>query len=204
MAIRIVVGEGLRDIPVFLSGLTEGPVRRAIARSIRRTLQGLRTETTKAIREKKLVNTTSLPIAEIKRRYLRERDRTSSSLPISEMEARLEFTDRHPSLFHFFAKRVATQYGYSSRGKARATQFGVHVTVFGRTFRAGRGFIPPGRSIILTRIGRGRYPLRKMFGPSFAAMVRGTGLDDDLQRSAQNRYGRELSSNLDYFLKRKK
>lgn len=202
MPIRVVITHTLGEIPVFLNGLSEGPVKRAVARSIRRTFQGMRTQTAKGIRDHQLVDTRSLPISEIKRRYLRERVKASPSQPIGEMQGRLDFTDVRPGLFHFFATRVAL--GYARRGRARQNRSGVFVTVLGRTYRAGRGFVPAGKKIILARTGKGRTPLRKLFGPSFATLVRASGVDVEIQAGAQARYERELSSNLDYFLKAKR
>src|SRR4051812_37839826 len=113
MPVRLVITHNLDELPVLVTRVNEKAVRSAVVTSIRRTFQGLRANTGKLIREKRLLDTRALPISELKKRYMLERQRVSKSMPIGEMHADLVLTDIRIGLGNFFARRVQT--GKSSR-----------------------------------------------------------------------------------------
>jgi hypothetical protein len=73
----------------------------------------------------------------------------------------------------------------------------------GRNVGLGRAFIAfpnTNRAVVLAREGKTRYPLKKLFGPSIAYMVQKNGSLERIQAEAQERFDREMTSNLDYFI----
>lgn len=192
----------LAKLDVFLTQIHDKAVKKAVARSIARTFTGVKKQFTRSVRTERLINTRSMPVKQVKRKFLREKKNTRAAAAIPDMFARMDFSDRRPSLRHFYSKRVVT--GRTSGGRPL---HGVQVQVMGRKYQTGRGFVPKGKGKtypILARTTKARKPLRKLFGPSFAIMVRKMRLVDGMQAEAGRRYSAEFERNLRFFLGRMK
>jgi hypothetical protein len=199
MGVPIRITHDLDKLPVFLTRLNERAVKRAVARSIERTLTGVGKAVTKTIGKERLVNTRELPIGVIKKRFLGTRKRVDRSLPIGDMYGAMDITDARPSLRYFFAKRIPA--GTNVLGREL---FSTQVRVMGKEHIVNGGFIPDSSARewpVFKRTSPKRLPVRKLFGPSFATMLTKMKLIDGLQRLAQERYAREIASNLDHFMK---
>lgn len=209
----VTVEHDLASIPIFLDALATQAVKKAVATSIRRTFITLKKDIAQEITRRRLVNTRTLPQRDIKARYLKETQQVNWKMPISDMQARIDFSKKKPSLIHFWAKRIPVYLapqGKAKRGK-RKTAFGsgkhalsaVQVTVMGKTYVTGKAFMPgsTGLRTIFVRTTVHRTPLRVLRGPSFATMFEKLEIVQSLQRSAQSRYGQEFEHQFEFYLK---
>lgn len=200
MTIKLIVKHDLDKIPLILTSINEGAVKRAVARSISRTFTGLQTGVTREIRGRGLVDTRKLSIDKIKSRFLREISSARPSQQLSEMYGRVDFTDRRPGLSAFHVKQIA-----ASSLRTRRRVYSLQASIMGKTVNLGRAFLAYNKNVVLRRTAgavasRTRGPLEKRFGPSFAYMVSRMGIAERLQAQAEDRYAKEIAANLDFYL----
>lgn len=206
----ISVEHDIAAVTVFLNDIATQAVKKAVAAAMRRTFTTLKSEVGKEIQRRKLVSTRTLPIRKIKERYIRDKASIAWNMPIDQMEARLDFSKRKPSIMHFWAKRIPVyRTSKSGRGKTRAKGFGdnklssVQVTVMGKTYIVKNAFMPgsTGTRTVFVRQTVKRTPIRTVWGPSFATMFEKLDITASLQRTAQERYGSEFGRQFQFYLK---
>lgn len=196
----VKVTSNIMDLPIVLTSINEKAVRQSVARSIRRTTQGVRKKTFEEIRDQAMLDTKMLSARKLKeRQYITDGVNAKSTAPIDQMFGVVNMADKRPSMIFFFAQR--TPFGHNQR--TGATQYFVKAKVMGRTVGLGRAFIAypdSKRAVVLARTGRARLPVKKLFGPSIAYMMQATGSITRIQTEALARFEREMNTNLTYFI----
>lgn len=195
----IRITHDLSRIPVILNDINLKAVKKAAARSIKRTFTAVNTLAGRTVSQEKLLSTRSLPLGAIKRRYLFGIEHASPNMPLNEMFARVYFSDKHISAVHFFAKKTPVQARNKFTGKKLHGVTAVMLkkkTFLGQAFMIDKG----GKKSVLIREGKERKPLRNVWGPSLGTMFTALGLLARLQVKAQETYDKEFERNLTFYI----
>lgn len=194
---QIVISHDFKRLETLLSGLGSKDLRKAVSRSIKRSIKTVGKVTSQQIRAKKLI---SMKAATLKSR-LRVRDVTGSNKPIAEQYGELRISGRRESLARFYARRILA-------GKSALTGtklYRVQVSGMGKpyldekkAFMIWRG--AGASKVILARVANTRLPVEKQVGDSVAALVDKAGMLPELQVVAIARYKTELEANTRYYV----
>lgn len=204
---RIVVSHNFKRLEALLTGLADKKtVQRAVARSIKRTLTGVRKVAASEIRAKKLIK---IKASEAKQK-VHAYDEASPSKDVASQYGKIWFGGKGESLGRFYARRVA-----AGRSKVLMKQdkyggwqgvrlFRVKLNSWGTPYLKDpeRSFISTkkGGPVVFARVaGSKRLPIEKLKGASMATLVQESGIIRTVEATARARYSAEFDRNVKFY-----
>lgn len=204
---RIVVSHNFKRLEALLTGLADKKtVQRAVARSIKRTLTGVRKVAASEIRAKKLIK---IKASEAKQK-VHAYDEASPSKDVASQYGKIWFGGKGESLGKFYARRVAAGrstvvMGQDKQGGWKGVRlYSVRVNAWGssyikdpkRTFMVKKA----GGPVVFEReAGSKRLPVQKLKGPGMAELVKESGIIRTLESVARSRYSEEFDRNVKFY-----
>ncbi len=183
----------------LFSGFDRNVIRKATARSIKRTIVSGRAKSVSEMRSKRML---SMKAATMKTRITKH-DHSGSGKPIGDQFGEIRFSGRQESLARFQAKRRIA--GKSKLNGANlyvvsVNALGAPYLVSEKAFMVQKG---AGKDkIILARAGTKRLPVTKQLGPSIADVAEKTGAMPILIQRVAIQYEKEMENNLKYYAAR--
>lgn len=154
-------------------------LNKTIVRSLNRTLDGMQSQTNKIVR-----GTVKLKLADVKLAQKKYRAYLASDY------ARLNLTNVPVPLFKYLSS---------------ASKKGIRVNIKGTRKIVKKGFIatmPNGHVGIFKRVGTKRLPIEELFATSVRDVFKSDEIIADVLETARQRYEKEFSSNLKFYLAR--
>lgn len=205
--IRLKVRPTQRAAVESLLKAIPGGARKAMARALNRTIEGVRTDVVRAITESYAIRardvreTMAIERAKPERLFAWLRSR-GHVIPLDRFETRPTGPTRtRPPI----GVRVRVKKGAAGRAVAGSFFVGFTVTQARRVTRGGQRGGDVSRRIegLFMRVGAGRHPIRRLQGPSVPSMM-GSVLDrnEEIQERALDRLEREVAHEADFLLQR--
>lgn len=207
---KIVVTHNFKRLSALLTGLgSKKDIQRAVSRSIKRTLTGVRKVAGSEIRAKKLMK---LKASEAKQK-VHAYDEAIASKPVSEQYGKIWFGSKPESLGRFYARRIAAGRSAIVAGQKKdgswqgVRLFRVQLNSWGAPYLKNpeRSFISlkRGGPVVFARVaGAHRLPVEKLRGPSMATLVQESGIISTVERTAATRYATEFDRNVEFYAER--
>lgn len=123
---------------------------------------------------------------------------------ITDLQAIISFSNKAESLGDFYARKVAAPKGSKRNTITGQRLKAASVTVFGKTYLAGKGkaFIvnKSGVKLVMMRTSPKRKPIKKLYGPSFSDYFIGRGEGKRLADLGEKRFNEVLAQEINYRL----